>query len=79
MARTAKIQTKLNLMRLQRDISRAELAEKAGVSERSIQLWETGARNFAQCKYSTVYRISEVLNCLCEDIVDIDKSSQSVL
>lgn len=70
MARTARIQTKLNLMRLQRDMSREELAKKAGVSERSIQLWEIGARDFSSVKFKTVRAISDALECLCEDIVD---------
>lgn len=70
MARTARIQTKLNLMRLQRDMTRRELAEKAGVSERSIQLWEIGARDFSSVKYKTVQAIADVLKCFCEDIVD---------
>lgn len=70
MARTAKKQTRLNKVRLERDISRRELAEKAGVSERSIQLWEIGARDFSSVKFKTVRAISDALECLCEDIVD---------
>ena len=71
MARKAKKITKLVLMRQQRNMSRQELAHKTGISERMLQVWELGARDFSKTKYDTVAKIAKVLDCFCEDIVGI--------
>lgn len=71
MARKAKKITRLNLMRIQRNMSREELAQKSGVSLRMLQLYEIGARDISTAYFETVQRLAEVLDCLCEDIVGI--------
>lgn len=74
MARKAAKQTKLNLMRLQRGMSREELAEKSKCSMRMVQLYEIGASKLEGAHFETVQKLAKALDCLCEDIVgDIDK------
>ena len=61
-----------NLKRLRkaRKLSQSALSEKAGVSLRSIQMYEQGKKDINKAKAATLYRISKILSCSIEDLLE---------
>lgn len=62
--------TNLKRIRLLYGCTQAELADRAGVSLRSIQMYEQRNKNINKASVDTVYRLSKVLGCTIEDLLE---------
>ena len=51
------------------DLSQAALADASGVSVRTIQSYEQGARPLSQARGDILLRISSTLGCTVEDLI----------
>lgn len=65
------IDTNLKRIRLHAGLSQKELSELSGVSIRQIQLFEQRQRNINHTKAIDVLRLSRVLGCKSEDLLEI--------
>lgn len=63
-------ETRLKTIRESRGISQGELAELSGVKLRSIQMYEQKVNNIDRAKAGTVYKLSRVLGCTVEDLLE---------
>ncbi len=63
-------ETNLAIMRKNKGLSQPELAEKSGVSVRSIQLYEQKQSNINNAQYNNLQALSKVLGCEIEDILE---------
>ena len=61
----------LRRIRKASDLTQSQLAKAAGVSLRSIQLYEQGAKDLNRAAIDTVRRLSSVLCCDVEDLLPI--------
>lgn len=52
------------------NLTQAELAEKAGVNLRSIQMYEQQKETINKASFETVYRLSKVLHCSVERLFE---------
>ena len=50
--------------------SQAELAKKSGVGLRSIQLYEQRKKDINKAGAESLYKISKVLGCAMEDLLE---------
>lgn len=66
----------LKILRELRGMSRRELAERTGISFRSIQDYEQGHKDLASAKGETLQKISQVLGCSMEDLITEEDLSQ---
>lgn len=62
--------TNLKRLRLAYGCTQAELAQKSGVSLRSIQMYEQRNKDINKASVYTVYRISKLLGCTIEDLIE---------
>ena len=64
--------TDTNLKRIRRlyGCTQAELADRSGVSLRSIQMYEQKNKNINKASADTVYRLAKVLGCTIEDLLE---------
>ena len=62
--------TNLKRIRMSYGCTQAELAERSGVSLRSIQMYEQRNKDINKASAETVYRISKVLGCTLEDLIE---------
>jgi DNA-binding XRE family transcriptional regulator len=62
--------TKLGFYRKQNDLSQSELAEKSGVSLRSIQMYEQGNKDINKASVESVLKLARALNCKVEDLLE---------
>ena len=51
-------------------LSQAQLAEKSGVSKRTLQGYEIGLRNIDGANLETIVTLAEVLECSISDILE---------
>lgn len=65
-----KLKTKLKRIRENRGISQSELADLSGVKLRSIQMYEQKSNDIDKAQARTLYKISRVLGCNIEDILE---------
>ena len=65
------IDTNLKRIRMLSGYSQRELSELSGVSLRQIQLFEQRQRNINHTKAENVFRLAKILNCKCEDLIEI--------
>ena len=63
-------ETNLKRIRTVYGCTQAELAERAGVSLRSIQMYEQRNKNINKANVDTLYRLSKVLGCTIEDLIE---------
>jgi transcriptional regulator with XRE-family HTH domain len=61
---------KLKEMRQAANLSQSQLAEKAGLSLRTLQHYEQGAKEFDHARIDTILKVCLVLNCKLEDIIE---------
>lgn len=66
----AHLPTRLSRQRKICGISQKELAEKTGVSLRSIQLYEQRQKNINHAAAETLYRLAFVLHCSMENLLE---------
>lgn len=62
--------TRLKTIRENRGISQAELARLSGVKLRSIQMYEQKVNDIDKAQVGTIYKLSRVLGCMIEDLVE---------
>ena len=62
--------TKLKTIRESRGLSQAELAQQSGVKLRSIQMYEQKVNDIDKAQGHTLYKISRVLGCNIEDLLE---------
>lgn len=62
--------TKLKRIRESRGLSQAELANESGVHLRSIQMYEQKANDIDKAQAKTLYKLSRVLGCNIEDLLE---------
>ena len=70
----AKQETRLKTIRENRGISQAELAKLSGVKLRSIQMYEQKGNDIDKAQAQTVYKLSRVLGCMIEDLLETPES-----
>lgn len=70
--RIKKYYTETNLKRIRTayGCSQSELAKKAGVSLRSIQMYEQRNKDINKASVETIYRMAKVLGCTVEDLIE---------
>ena len=64
------VETKLKRIRTSYGCTQAELSRLSGVSLRSIQMYEQRNKDINKASAETVYRISKVLGCNMEDLLE---------
>ena len=64
------LETKLKMIRKARGVSQSKLAEASGVTKRSIQLYEQRVNDIDKAQVHTVYKLSRVLGCDIEDLLE---------
>lgn len=60
--------------RKKRKISTDDIAQLTGVSRRTIEAYESGARDIKKASYETLAKISTMLNVPIEKLVEEEKS-----
>lgn len=63
-------ETNLKRIRTAYGCTQAELSKRSGVSLRSIQMYEQRNKNINKASVDTVYRLSRVLGCGMEDLME---------
>lgn len=63
-------ETRLKTIRENRGISQTELAKLSGVKLRSIQMYEQKVNDIDKAQVGTVYKLSRVLGCTIEDLLE---------
>ena len=63
-------ETNLKRIRTAYRCTQADLAKKSGVSLRSIQMYEQRNKDINKANADTLYRISKVLGCSMEDLIE---------
>ena len=62
--------TNLKRIRTTYGCTQSELAKRSGVSLRSIQMYEQRHRDINKANIESIYRISKVLGCTIEDLLE---------
>ena len=63
-------ETNLKRIRTVYGVTQAELAERSGVSLRSIQMYEQRNKNINKASGDTLYSLAKVLGCAMEDLIE---------
>lgn len=63
-------ETNLKRIRTAYGFTQAELAERSGVSLRSIQMYEQQNKNINKASADTMYRFAKALGCTMEDLIE---------
>ena len=63
-------ETNLKRIRTAYGATQAELAERSGVSLRSIQMYEQRNKNINKASVDTMYSLAKVLGCTIEDLIE---------
>lgn len=63
-------ETNLKRVRTAYGFTQAELAERSGVSLRSIQMYEQRNKNINKASADTMYSLAKVLGCTMEDLIE---------
>ena len=63
-------ETNLKRIRMAYGCTQAELAERSGVSLRSIQMYEQRKKDINKASVTSVHRMAKVLGCTIEDLVE---------
>lgn len=66
---------KIKEKRLEKGLSRAELARVSGVSLRTIENWELGMRK--PTNFLRLSALAKALECTIEDLIDISTDAES--
>ncbi len=67
---TALPECRLKKLRESRGLSQAELAKISGVSLRSIQMYEQRVNDIDKAQAQTIYKLSRVIGCAMEDLLE---------
>ena len=66
---SASFPSRLKALRESRGLSQSELASASGVNLRSIQLYEQGVNDIDKAQVITLYRLSRIIGCRVEDLM----------
>ena len=55
---------------LKLELSQSELAEQSGIKVRNIQMYEQRVNNIDKAQVQTLYKLSRVLGCDIEDLLE---------
>ena len=66
----ALLECRLKKLRESRGLSQTELAKISGVSFRSIQMYEQRVNNIDKAQAQTIYKLSRVIGCSMEDLLE---------
>ena len=66
--------TKLQQMRLNRNLTQAELAQKTGLNLRTLQYYEQGNKPIESARLDKLLKLCIVLKCKINDIIDNPRS-----
>ena len=66
----AKVDSRLKCIRENRGLSQSELAEQSGINVRNIQMYEQRANDIDKAQAHTLYKLSRVLGCSIEDLLE---------
>jgi len=72
-------QTNLKRLREAADLSQSQLADEAGVSLRSIQMYEQRNKDVNKAQAITLAKIARVLGCEVEDLLESESASDSLI
>ena len=64
---------RLRVIRTATGMLQSELADKAGVSIRTLQSYEEGTRSVNKMSLETAYRLARALNVPMEELVEVDE------
>jgi len=68
---------KLKVIRTKVGLSQSQLAHKSGINVRTIQNYEQGVKDINKAQAIKLYKISKVLNCSIEELLEhSDKEEQ---
>ena len=67
---TVILESKLKTIRKNRGVSQADLAKLSGVKLRSIQMYEQKVNDIDKAQAQTLYKLSRVLGCTIEDLLE---------
>lgn len=59
---------RLKILRVKADLTQEELAEKAGVTSRTINAYEVDVNNMRKARYETIEKIATALNTQVDNI-----------
>lgn len=59
---------KLRVLRARAEMTQQQLAEKAGISSKSIGLYESDVNNLRKADYITIEKLAKALNVTVNDI-----------
>ena len=59
----------LQELRLSKGLSQSQLSALAGVSKRTLEAYESGARSMLKASGETLYKLSKALECTMEDLI----------
>ena len=68
--KSAESDSNLKRIRESRGLSQSELSERSGVNIRNIQMYEQGANDIDKAQGNILYKLSRVLGCSIEDILE---------
>lgn len=75
--KSAPRQNRLKKLRENRGLAQTDLAELSGVNIRSIQMYEQGTHDIDKAQAHTLYKLSRVLGCTIEDLLESPSESES--
>lgn len=64
---------KLKEMRESKGLSQSQLADMAGINFRTLQNYEQGTRNINKMNSIDLYKLSKVLGCKMEELLELEK------
>lgn len=68
-----KKETNLSTLRKGKNLSQSQLSKEADVSCPMIQKYEQGVKDINKASALTLYKISRVLDCTIEDLLELNK------
>ena len=68
--KVAEGESNLKRIRESRGLSQSELAEQSGIKVRNIQMYEQRVNNIDKAQAQTLYKLSRVLGCNIEDLLE---------
>lgn len=63
-------ETNLKRIRMTYGLTQAKLAERSGVSLRSIQMYEQRNKNINKAGADTIFKLAKVLGCSMENLIE---------
>ena len=63
---------KLKIERENKGLSQSQLADKVGISVRTLQAFESGARPLEKAQVRTVLKLADALGCSVYDLIKLE-------